>query len=69
VPDSHWRYPCAACGGQHGLMEICPEKPGFLELLAAWGAGERNAMTWLAFGGLLVFVFLIALAILVLASA
>jgi hypothetical protein len=50
-------------------MEICPEKPDFFALLADWVAGERNAMTWLAFGGVCVFIFLITLTLNVLLSA
>lgn len=56
------RY-CSTCGRKHRVMEICPEKPGFFELLRAWARGERSAMAWLAVSGLAVIIFLNVLAI------
>jgi hypothetical protein len=45
------------------MMEICPEKPGLLELLSAWGRGERSAMAWLAVGGICLLIVVNMLAI------
>lgn len=59
---------CPSCGRRHGLMELCPVKPGLLECLRRFIEGERDAMAWLAFVGLAALLLLTALAIQVAAS-
>lgn len=53
----------STCGGAHRLMEMCPAKPTFFDLLSAWMRGEHKPMAWLAVGGLCVFVVLMAMVI------
>jgi hypothetical protein len=55
---------CTACGASHGLMDLCPEKPGYLALWNAWLRGDRTEMAWLAVCGTWVLTFLTLLALL-----
>ena len=49
-PDPSYRE-CATCGGAHRVMEPCPEKPGFFQLIGMWLEGERPAEAYVAVSG------------------
>ena len=65
-PDRSYRE-CGTCGGAHRIMDVCPEKPDFFQLMRMWLSGDRPLEGYLAMGGTCLFVFLIVLALMLVA--
>jgi hypothetical protein len=49
-------------------MDVCPEKPDFFQLMRMWLSGDRPLEGYLAMGGTCLFVFLIVLALMLVAQ-